>query len=430
MIGAGAAGVIFVGVAARFGANLAAGTDWRLGLAVHLLPWLLMASASMAGTLSRFEDPLLRRRALAGGVFALLFVAAGAISLQTPFLLEHRSVWLREALLIPTNVIFTVWWVSYMFFKVNVFNGAGPWVDERLTNWFGAPVTDSDTALRAREKGIREAAGLEERHRLARDLHDSIKQEIFAIHTSAATAQARFEDDPSGAREALDQVRRSSRDAMTEMEAMLDRLHAAPLENTGLVAALKKQCEALALRTGAKVTCDVHDLPASKWLPPDAHENLFRIAQEALSNIGRHARATEVHVTLAPAERRLLLKIEDNGQGFDRKNVPEEARLGMGMRNMLARARAIGATFEVETRPGEGAAIYVAVPVLLSSSAGLTRGMKWTMGVFFGVPVCYGLYLLVRWSPSSLLSLGLLALLIYVQYRLDRRRSIRKGKRE
>ncbi len=114
------------------------------------------------------------------------------------------------------------------------------------------------------EQQIRLAAGQEERNRLARDLHDSIKQQIFAIHTAAATAQARLGDDPDGTKEALDQVRGSAREAMTEMEAMLDQLRAVPLENAGLVEALKKQCEALGFRTGAKVDFQLGVLPRKR----------------------------------------------------------------------------------------------------------------------------------------------------------------------
>ena len=118
------------------------------------------------------------------------------------------------------------------------------------------------------EEKIREAASQEERHRLARDLHDSIKQQIFVMHTAAATAQARFDIRPAPApRAAIDQVRNSAREAMAEMEAMLDQLRAAPLENNGLVEALKKQCEALRFRTGADVRLTVGELPPSETLP-------------------------------------------------------------------------------------------------------------------------------------------------------------------
>ena len=93
---------------------------------------------------------------------------------------------------------------------------------------------------RSTEEQIRQAARQEERARLARDLHDAVKQQFFVIQTAAATAQARFETDPDGAKTAVDQVRSSAREAMTEMEAMLEQLQAAPLENAGLVSLAEK----------------------------------------------------------------------------------------------------------------------------------------------------------------------------------------------
>lgn len=112
-----------------------------------------------------------------------------------------------------------------------------------------APQASTTDPVRSRdEQRIRDAAAQEERNRLARDLHDAIKQQIFAIQTSAATAETRFDADPAGAREAVAHVRQSAREAMAEMEAMLDHLRVVPLENAGLVEAIRKQAEARAAR--------------------------------------------------------------------------------------------------------------------------------------------------------------------------------------
>ena len=132
------------------------------------------------------------------------------------------------------------------------------------------------------EQQIRDAGAQQERNRLARDLHDSIKQQIFVIQTAAATAQTRFDNDRDGAASAIDQIRSSARDAMTEMEAMMDQLRSIPLENASLIEALKKQCDALGHRTGAKVEFKLDDLPPSQTFAPGAHQAIFRVAQEAL----------------------------------------------------------------------------------------------------------------------------------------------------
>jgi signal transduction histidine kinase len=162
-------------------------------------------------------------------------------------------------------------------------------------------------------------------------------------------------------------MRDVARGVMTEMEAMLDELRSVPLENTSLFEALKKQCEALGFRTGADVHFGVGDpLPPSELLPPGAHDAIFRIAHEALANIGRHARATHVNVTLTRvAESRLgfgdalELRIEDDGAGFD---LGQDEHQGMGITNMRARAEEIGAVFALEACRGIGVTIRVVVP--------------------------------------------------------------------
>jgi signal transduction histidine kinase len=215
-----------------------------------------------------------------------------------------------------------------------------------------------DTLRSQYEEQIRQAARREERARLARDLHDAVKQQLFVIQTAAATAQARYETDEPGAKTALDQIRTSAREAAIEMEALIEELQAAPMGNAGLVDSLNKQCEALGFRTGADVTFDVGTLPPDETLRPGAHEILFRVAQEALANIGRHARAQHVTVALGLTGDRLELAIRDDGAGFDL----HAARRGMGLRNMTARAGELAGTFSVNSSPGKGTLVRLSIP--------------------------------------------------------------------
>ena len=210
------------------------------------------------------------------------------------------------------------------------------------------------------EEQIREAARQEERARLARDLHDAVKQQLFAIQTAAATVEARFDADAAGARQALEQVRTSSREALTEMEVMLDQLQAAPLTTPGLLDALKRLCDATRFRTGANVTFEAGALPDDVTFAPGAHQAMLRFAQEALANVARHARAKNVRVRFGeslewvPAgvrDRRFVLSVADDGQGFeDGGTLPP----GMGLRNMAARAVEAGGTFELSSTSGRG----------------------------------------------------------------------------
>jgi signal transduction histidine kinase len=219
-------------------------------------------------------------------------------------------------------------------------------------------VRDLRQSLLAR---TREAAIQQERNRLARELHDSIKQQIFSISMGAAAVEARWEADPQGAQEALGDVRRSAREAMAEMNALLQQLSPAPLEKVGLVQALRDQCEALGYRTGAEVTVEFGELPPDDWLPAGAQESIFRIVQEALSNVARHARAAHVRLYMGQreADGALTIEIQDDGQGFKE----DEVESGMGLDNIRQRVQALGGKLTIESAPTEGTTLHVAVPL-------------------------------------------------------------------
>ena len=209
---------------------------------------------------------------------------------------------------------------------------------------------------------IYEIAAREERNRLARDLHDSIKQQIFSISVSAAAVAARWESDPPGARAALNDIQYSAQAAMVEMNALLQQLRPNPLETVGLLEAIREQCEALEFRTGAQVTTALGELPSEAHLPKGVRETIFRIVQEALSNIARHARATQVKVQLTTdlPRQRLRLDVQDNGQGFD----PATVDGGMGLANMRERVSLLGGELVLESAPDGGTTIQAEIPLM------------------------------------------------------------------
>lgn len=220
---------------------------------------------------------------------------------------------------------------------------------------------NSITALRdglVRQTG--EAAAQQERNRLARDLHDSIKQQVFSISMSAAAVEARWQADTPGARQALADVRQSAKEALVEMTALLQQLSPAPLEKVGLEQAIRDQCEALGYRSGAQVVATFGDLPPDDRLPPGTPDSLFRIVQEALSNVARHARATQVEVSLEQRGETLTLEVRDDGQGYQ----PGAARQGMGLTNIQQRVAALGGRLAVESRPGQGTRLAVEIPLV------------------------------------------------------------------
>lgn len=246
--------------------------------------------------------------------------------------------------------------------------------------------------LQLREDLVRstgQAAAQAERNRLARDLHDSIKQQLYAINVSAAAALARWESDLAGARAAVEDVRRAAQAALSEMAALLQQLRPAPLAAAGLLDALREQAEALAYRTGAAVAVDLgrpDDAAAytaavdAGRLAPGAEEAIFRIAQEALNNIARHARAGHVALQLRVAAEALRLEITDDGQGFVLPGPSTDQPLaGYGLAGMRDRAAGIGAALEVTSATGSGTRVALSVPLGLPAAhkeAELSAEMK------------------------------------------------------
>ena len=213
-----------------------------------------------------------------------------------------------------------------------------------------------------RERRIREVAGQEERTRLAQDLHDSVKQQIYSVQANLAAVQARWDQqDAAGAGEALRHARTSAQSAMSEMIALLDRLRQDPVESVGLVEALRRQCEALRFQTGADVATAFGELPQPARFPPGAATAVFRIAQEALANVSRHARPSHVSIEagIDAGLREFTLAVIDDGQGFD----ATRPSTGTGLSNMRARAAEAGASLSVESAQGRGCVVKVQVPL-------------------------------------------------------------------
>lgn len=294
----------------------------------------------------RIEEPDMQRSMAVGHFYA--YVVMGFISL-----FQEIAIWDNTAGAVT---------VSFFFALAAAFGYLG-YIALAEDMPRRQPAFNGDSrGLRERWKQeISVAAAQQERNRMARDLHDSIKQQIFTINVSAAAAQARWENDHSGARSALADVRNSSHEAMVEMEAMLQHLRPAPLETVGLVEALRKQCEALQYRTGAQVSAEFADLPDNDRFPPGAQEAIFRIAQEVLTNIARHARAQNVKVRLSADAARewTILEVQDDGQGFDPATIKE----GMGMASIRSRCQESGGELKLQSEPGKGARLLIQIPL-------------------------------------------------------------------
>ena len=331
------------------------------GLGVYAWPAALVPWGSVSVLP---EGPWVLTRVVAAAVAASGVCAAVLATIADPFS-RGRALYAFASAHLVFGLLFFLQWMAILDRVVPPAVGLTP-LAAGIALFYVALTHDSDTggpsldALRTQyQERIEEAARQEERTRLARDLHDAVKQQLFVIQTSSAAIEARFPHDQAGAFAALAQVRTAAREASTEMETLIDQLQTAPLETTGLRDALKRQCEALAVRTGADVQLTVGDLPPDMWLPPGALRTLFRCAQEALANAGRHARARNVSVRLGTQGAQLELAVEDDGAGFD----IDSPRAGMGIENMRARARALGGTFVLTSTPRAGTAARFIIPL-------------------------------------------------------------------
>lgn len=202
------------------------------------------------------------------------------------------------------------------------------------------------------------AAALEERQRLARELHDSVSQALYGIALGARTARRRIGDDgPPNVVEPLDYVLSLAEAGLTEMRALIFELRPESIATEGLVAAIGRQVAATQARYGITVEADLCDEPD---VAIDAKEAVYRIAQETLHNTVKHARATRVHVDLSCDGTNLRLSIRDNGQGFDPSG---EFPGHLGLRSMRERAQGVRGALDIASSPGEGTTVTLTVPV-------------------------------------------------------------------
>jgi signal transduction histidine kinase len=197
-----------------------------------------------------------------------------------------------------------------------------------------------------------ELAALEERQRLARDLHDAVTQTLFSTSLIAEAAPQVWEQDRDDGRRLLEQVRQGTRSALAEMRTLLLELRPTGLIDANLGDLLRQLGEAAASRSGVSIRVDAE---SEIELPPEVHVTFYRIAQEALNNVAKHARAGHAWVRLFSSPS-ITLSIRDDGAGFDPHDVPPD-HLGLGI--MRERAEAVGATLTVESEPGQGTAVIV-----------------------------------------------------------------------
>jgi NarL family two-component system sensor histidine kinase LiaS len=277
---------------------------------------------------------------LIGGSALILTIGAGFVGTLFGFLVAHGFVRRLGALTQATEA----WGRGDFALAVH---DTSPDEIGQLGRRLNLMAEEIQNLLQARQ----ELATLEERNRLARDLHDSVKQQVFATTMTLGAAESLWERDPEAARKKVTQALALCRQAQQELSGLLHELRPVALEDKGLPTALREYVERWAGQTGIETGIVAEGTPG---LALETEQALFRVAQEALANVAKHSQARHVEVTLSQLGDDVLLEVKDDGRGF----APASAMgRGMGLRSMRERMAALGGELVMDSQPGKGTRI-------------------------------------------------------------------------
>lgn len=202
-----------------------------------------------------------------------------------------------------------------------------------------------------------ELAVLQERNRLARNLHDSVTQTIFSMRLTAEAANMLLNQNPDRVGAELDKLQTLAKSALAEMRSLIFELRPTALTELGLIPALRHHVVTLERQYGLTVDLQMSGEP---HLPKLEAQRLFRISQEALNNVVKHAQTDKACLTLRFDDERVFLQVEDQGIGFDPEalNAPEDH---IGLSGMQERVEAMGGILTIDSHPGQGTRVMVEV---------------------------------------------------------------------
>ena len=226
--------------------------------------------------------------------------------------------------------------------------------DEELLSLFAAHAAIALTNARLSERS-RELSVLEERSRLAGDLHDAVSQKLFSLRARARAAAVLAGRDPVRAAAEMEAVAQLGAEAQAELRAVIDGLAPPELGEAGLAESLRRYAVLAGRAHGVAVRFEAAGLPV---LDERQEAALYRVAQEALHNALRHAGAGRIAIELSRSPRRVILEVTDDGAGFA-AGAPE----GLGFASMRGRAAAVGGTLTIRSAPGAGTTIRLALPL-------------------------------------------------------------------
>ena len=338
---------------------LAQGTEFPLPLPVVSLVCALLSGCG--GVIGLIMDKLFKRlsRKNEGLAMGLSYLSTIAAFFVLAFLLALLTGYLEKLLALLSH---SIWYIllgclfggiagaiQYFYAKLG-----GKVKHLSRQNRLLADLAKKEQELAEKSKAL---AVMEERNRMARELHDSICQGIHGIIYSCHTLKKYLQatEIPNEAQSLIELVEKTAGLTLSELRALILELRPTLLENQGLAEALRVNAELFSWHRQIEVELDL-DYVAG--LTSAQEIAVYRIVQEAFANIRKHARANRVYLSLLESEKRVEAKIEDNGIGFDPKNIKK----GNGLLNMKTRTHDSGGVFRLQTAPGKGTIIRVEFP--------------------------------------------------------------------
>ncbi len=209
------------------------------------------------------------------------------------------------------------------------------------------------------ERKQRERAIIEERARIARDMHDTLAQNLYSLSLKIDLCQKLLAKDPERVGSEMEVMRATLKQSLGDVRSAIFALRPIDLERLGFFRALERMAQEFEEQSGVKAKLVIR---GEGELPPDVESVLFRVAQEALSNVGKHAQAEEIGIELDLSLQAVFLKVRDDGRGFDPKASKNS---GMGIRSMKERVEAARGSFSLESSPNWGTQVHATLPLLL-----------------------------------------------------------------
>jgi len=266
----------------------------------------------------------------------------------------YRNPDLKNLLVIPLRL------KSMIIGAIDVVNKHGGFSDDdfRIMSIFADQAAIAIETARLQSQA-EQLAVFEERQRLARDLHDSVTQALFSLSLYAdATQKALQRKKLEKALEYLAELRNMAREAMLDMRLLIFELHPPILEKGGLVTAIRTRLEAVEARSGIRTNFQVE---GEKRLPISTESELFRMAQEALTNVVKHSMANQVSVLVQYEPNNFRLKVQDNGIGFDPRDAKKSG--GLGLRGIQERVQRMNGELILKSTPENGAILEIVVEI-------------------------------------------------------------------